>query len=107
MPLAWSSVVCPITQSTVRLMIDADRHQPCLTPAITLTLVLYVSGPRGLRGGMHLMPLAWSSVVCPITQSTVRLMIDADRHQPCLTPVITLKLVLYVSGPRGLRGGCI
>ena len=69
MPLAWSSVVCPITQSTVRLMIDADRHQPCLTPVITLKLVLYVSRPRGLRGGMHLIPLAWSSVVVVLTPS--------------------------------------
>ena len=42
---------------------------------------------------VHLMPRAWSAVVCLITQSIVKLKSIADIQQPCLTPVFTLKLI--------------
>ena len=42
---------------------------------------------------VHLMPRAWSAVVCLITQSIVKLKSIADIQQPCLTTVFTLKLV--------------
>ena len=42
---------------------------------------------------VHLMPRAWSAVVCLITQSIVKLKSIADIQQPSLTPVFTLKLV--------------
>ena len=45
---------------------------------------------------IHLMPRAWSAVVCLIIQSIVKLKSIADIQQPCLTPVFTLKLVLLL-----------
>ena len=43
------------------------------------------------KGG-HRMPLALSSVAGRITKSMAKLRRRADITQPCLTPVITLKL---------------